>query len=120
MNESSLMPIIINSILAFFGGCARAAGDIGKEKFSAAGFVTGSLIAAFCGVVTFFLCMNYAVNPWLTAALTALAGYVGTPVLDLFASVVKGRLGNIAGASPGAAEAQEETKPLDESKDDII
>jgi hypothetical protein len=33
--------------------------------------------------------MNYELEPWLTAALTSLAGYIGIPILDFFIFVIK-------------------------------
>ena len=82
-------PIFVHAILAFLGGCVRELGIVNKKGFSLFKFISGAFISTFCGVVTFFLCMNFEVSYWLTAALTSLAGYVGIPLLDVFVAIAK-------------------------------
>ena len=87
--RNNLYPIFIHAILAFFGGCVRELSIINNKGFNLFKFVSGAFISTFCGVVTFFLCMNYDVSYWLTAALTSLAGYIGLPLLDILVSIFK-------------------------------
>jgi len=82
-------PILIHAILAFFGGCVREIDAVERKGFNVFKFVSGAFVSTFGGVVTFFFCMNFEVSPWMTAALTALAGYIGIPLLDFFISVLK-------------------------------
>ena len=96
-------PILIHAILAFFGGCVREIDAVDKKGFNVVTFISGAFVSTFGGIVTFFLCMNFEVSQWLTAALTALAGYIGTPIFDFFISVLKTK----------AKEMVDFEKPLD-------
>jgi len=82
-------PILIHAILAFFGGCVREIDVVEKKGFNILKFFSDAFISTFCGIVTFFLCMNFELSQWMTAALTALAGYTGTPLLDFFIVTIK-------------------------------
>jgi len=90
--------ILIHATLAFFGGCVREVDLAGKKGFSVFQFVSGAFVSTFGGVVTFFICMSYNVSPWLTAALTSLAGYVGIPILDFFIVAFKKKLEGLIGS----------------------
>jgi hypothetical protein len=46
----------------------------------------------------FLLCKNFELSELLTAGLTALAGYIGSPVLDMLSDVVKKKLIKSVGA----------------------
>jgi len=96
-------PILIHAILAFFGGCVREIDAVERQGFNVMTFISGAFVSTFGGIVTFFLCMNFEVSQWLTAALTALAGYIGTPLLDFFVSILKKK----------AEKVVEFEKPLD-------
>jgi hypothetical protein len=92
IDKNCLYPIIVHAILAFLGGCSREISVIGKKGFRIFHFVSGAFVSTFVGVVTYFLCMNYGMAPWLTAALTSLAGYIGTPVLDFLIYLIKSKM----------------------------
>lgn len=40
-------------------------------------------VSAFCGVLTFWICRGFDVNPWLTAAGVAISGHLGARGLFL-------------------------------------
>jgi len=82
-------PILIHAILAFIGGCVREIDEVKKKGVNVIKFISGAFVSTFGGVITFFLCMNFEVSGWMTAALTALAGYIGTPLLDFFIFTLK-------------------------------
>ena len=89
--ENFGLPILIHTILAFLGGCVREIDIVGKKGFDKFKFISGAFVSTFCGIVTFFFCMNFELSLWLTAALTSLAGYIGIPLLDFFIVVLKKR-----------------------------
>jgi len=82
-------PILIHTILAFFGGCVREINTSEKKGFKFFKFISNAFVSTFCGLITFFFCMNFELSQWMTAALTALAGYIGTPLLDFFVLMFK-------------------------------
>lgn len=68
-------------VLAMLGGIVR---EIKSEKeMTLMRFVGGAFIGMFCGVVVFCVMRHWGADDWLTAAATALGGYMGTPALDL-------------------------------------
>ena len=92
VKHDSIFPIVIHAILAFLGGCTREISIMDQKGFKVYSFISGAFVSTFGGVVIFFLCMNYEVQPWLTAALTSLAGYIGIPILDTLTIIVKTKL----------------------------
>jgi len=97
--DINYIEILINLTLASFGGLVKRLSDLEKHperKATFAYYVTGSGISMFVGIVVYFLCKNFDVSQFLTAGLTALSGYMGTPVLDLLSSIAKKRLENEA------------------------
>lgn len=84
--------ILINVILASFGGLVKKLSDIENKperKMSLSNYIIGALGSMFVGIVVYFLCKSFNTSQFLTACLTALSGYVGTPVLDLLSDAVK-------------------------------
>ena len=87
-----LIEIIVNLTLAFFGGFVKRMADMDKQSGQKANFayyMIGSFISMFVGIVVYFLCKNYNAAPFLTAGITALSGYMGTPVLDLLSDMTQ-------------------------------
>jgi hypothetical protein len=79
--------MLIHGLLAAIGGVVRELKN--PETSRGIDFFVGALIGVFCGVVVYFLCKNYGCSDYLTAAFTSLAGYIGTPILDMITKVVK-------------------------------
>jgi hypothetical protein len=77
----NMFAISLHALLALVGGMARELSCITKN-FNWTMFIGGAFVSLFAGIVMYFLCMNYQVAPWLTAAATSLAGYIGAPLLD--------------------------------------
>ncbi len=87
--------VLINVILASFGGIVKRVTEVEKhpdKKPSVSYYMAGSIISTFVGIVVYLLCKNFGVSQFLTAGLTALAGYMGTPVLDMLSEMAKKRL----------------------------
>lgn len=53
-----------------------------SERFNVRKFADGMIVAAFCGVVTSCICRGFHVDPMLSSAAVAIAGYCGGSLLD--------------------------------------
>jgi hypothetical protein len=93
--QINYLEMLINVVLAAFGGLVKRMvemdGASGK-KASVSYYMFGSFISMFVGVIAFLICKNFDVSQLLTAGLTALAGYMGSPLLDTLSDVVKKRI----------------------------
>lgn len=86
MNELNYIELLINMLLASLGGLVKRISDMEKHPnitVKISYYLAGAFISMFAGIVIFLLCKNWMVPQYLTAGLTALAGYMGTPILDL-------------------------------------
>ena len=93
--DINYLEVLINVCLASFGGFVKRLSDLEKQPGKKAGlsyYIGGSIISMFAGVVMYFICKNFDVPQFLTAGITALSGYMGSPVLDLLASILKKRI----------------------------
>ena len=93
--EINFVEIVINITLAAFGGLVKRLSELEKQpdkKVTLAYYTIGSIISTFVGIVVYFLCKSFNAPQFLTAGLTALAGYMGTPLLDLLSDVAKKRI----------------------------
>ena len=91
--------LVINIALASCGGLVKRLLEIESRPpqnlsvfLSFVYYFTGSFISMFVGTVVYFLCKNYAVPQFLTIGITALAGYMGAPALDLLSGIVRKNL----------------------------
>ena len=100
--EINYVEALINIVLATFGGLVKRMTELEKKPDKRASiqyYLAGSLMSTFVGIVVYFLCKNFNVPQLLTAGLTALAGYMGVPVLDLLSDIAKNRISKSAGIS---------------------
>ncbi len=91
---------LINLMLASFGGLAKRMSEMEKtpeKKVSFSYYLVGSSVSMFVGVVVYVLCKNFGVSQLLTAGLSALSGYMGSPVLDMLSDIAKKRIEKTAG-----------------------
>ena len=96
--------ILINIALASFGGLVKRLSEMEKQshqKVTFAYYFIGSFISMFVGIVAYFLCKYFEISQFLTAGITALSGYMGTPVLDMLSDIAGSRIKKILGAEPG-------------------
>ncbi|MDR1674257.1 MAG: phage holin family protein [Oscillospiraceae bacterium] len=87
--------LLINIILASFGGIVKRITELEKhpeKKASFSYYIAGSIISVFVGIVVYNICKSFNISQFLTAGLTALSGYMGTPVLDFMSDIVKKRI----------------------------
>lgn len=82
--------------LAAWGGIVRV---IRKSKFVGKTWqqivmilVMEMVISSFAGVITFFVCESNNVQPFYTAVMTSLAGYMGGSALDVLEAVYRARI----------------------------
>ncbi|MCL2310879.1 MAG: phage holin family protein [Firmicutes bacterium] len=95
MKDINAIEVLINIVLASFGGLVKRLSEMEKNpetKVTFAYYMTGSIISMFVGVVVYFVCLNFNVSSLLTAGITALSGYMGTPVLDLLSSLLSDKM----------------------------
>jgi len=87
LTNINVYDMLIHGTLAALGGIVK---ELKKhENPTFVDFLIGACVGIFCGIVIFCLCRNYGAGDYLTAALTSLGGYIGTPVLDLISSIIK-------------------------------
>ena len=83
---------IVNGIFALCGGVVREMTH--GRTMSVTRFITGGIVGVFTGMVVFCLCQHFGLSDMLTGAATAMAGYTGTPLLDLGSSVLREKIAN--------------------------
>lgn len=89
------LEILINITLASFGGLVKRLTELEKNptmKITLESYMARAFISMFVGIIVYFICKNFDVSQFLTAGLTALGGYMGTPLLDLFSEIAKKRV----------------------------
>ncbi len=117
MMQINYIEALINLILASFGGLVKRMAELEKHpdrKPSLSYYMVGSFISMFVGIVVYLLCKNFGVSPMLTAGLTALSGYMGSPVLDLLSDIAKKRIAKSTGESPEASSESDTPPPAKE------
>lgn len=90
----ALVGILISACIAGMGGLVRMFWV--TQQYSLIRFFAGALTGVFCGVLAAFACKNFGVGLHLTMATAGLAGYIGTPLLDLAGEKLKKRLADKA------------------------
>jgi len=80
--QDNIFQIIANALLAAFGAMARQLNNINKEPLKPASFVSGCIIAAFMGVIIFFITDNFDINPSIAYAAAGISGWMGPRILD--------------------------------------
>lgn len=88
---------ITDALKMFICGCFAMIGGIVREiksdkEMTWVRFLAGAFVGVFAGIVVFCLMRHYGSDDWITAAFTALAGYMGTPALDFVSRLVKAAL----------------------------
>lgn len=82
--------------LAAWGGIVRVIrkSKLGGKTWQQIGMtlVVEMVISSFAGVITFFLCQSNNVQPFYTAVMTSLAGYMGGSALDVLEAVYRARI----------------------------
>jgi len=97
MNNNSVnwIELLINILLASFGGVVKKLVDYEKNprrKIGIGLYVSSAIMSLFVGIIVYFVCKNYNVPMFLTMALTAIAGFVGTPAIYMIMSLISKKL----------------------------
>jgi len=77
----------LHALFAVMGGLVRELSQEGTHSFVK--FVAGGFIGMFCGTVVYYCAKEYGVGVNLPVAFVGLAGYIGTPTLDLLAKQLR-------------------------------
>jgi hypothetical protein len=86
MNKNVFFELLINVVLSGAGGIIRKLIEYEnntKIEIGTSRYIISAIISVFVGLIVFFMCKNFNVSIYLTAGLTALSGYMGSPLLDL-------------------------------------
>ncbi|MDR1538247.1 MAG: phage holin family protein [Clostridiales bacterium] len=74
--------ILTQALLASFGGLARQLYDKDKKKINTSLLVRACLIAAFIGVLTYFVTKSFEIESNLSFAASGLCGWIGPQIID--------------------------------------
>ena len=80
--------LLINILLASFGGIVKRLVDLDKnprKQHKVGLYVTAAVISLFVGIVIYIICKNYEAPPLLIMGATAIAGFLGAPIINLIA-----------------------------------
>ena len=86
--QDNIFQIIANALLAAFGAMARQLNSMNKEPLKPASFISGCFIAAFMGVIIFFVADNFGINGNLAYAVAGISGWIGPRFLDKLGQMV--------------------------------
>lgn len=89
MRSHELFSLAIIVTLAVFGAIVRELKDHNKRQLVVLDFVIGAVVAGFLGLVVHFIAQWLDLNPNLAAAAGAIVGYIGYPILDTAAKVIR-------------------------------
>jgi hypothetical protein len=85
--------ILTQILLASFGGLARQLYNKDNKRLSNYALLKGCAIAAFIGVMNYFLTAAIPVESNLAYASAGLCGWMGPTVIDFFSDVLMKRAG---------------------------
>ncbi|MDR0397231.1 MAG: phage holin family protein [Oscillospiraceae bacterium] len=88
-NDDDIMKILAHSLLATLGALARQLNLKGTASIKMLQFVSGCFIAAFTGIMVFFLAQSLKLNDNIAYAAAGISGWVGPQALDGVADLVK-------------------------------
>jgi uncharacterized membrane protein YeiH len=86
MDKKVFLELVINVILSGTGGIIRKLieqENNPKLRVPTSRYIVSAIISLFVGLIVFLMCKNFNVSMYLTAGMTALSGYMGSPILDL-------------------------------------
>ena len=88
--QNRLLSTVIAVTFAATGGVVREI--LAERQHTAWRFLAGMIVSAFTGTVVYFLCKHFSFDEDLTAAATGIGGYIGTPMLDAIAKLIRGKI----------------------------
>ena len=81
--------ILIHSLLAILGTAARQLQQKDNQALKLVFFLSGCFIAAFTGVIVFFVTSALELDSNLAYAAAGMSGWIGPQALDSIAAIVK-------------------------------
>jgi len=91
MNEmltGNIFVITSHVLLAAFGALARQLHTMDKTPLKAAEYISGCVIAAFMGLIMFFVTEHFTLNQNLAYAAAGICGWVGPQLMDNLSRLV--------------------------------
>ena len=89
MEAEKVFTIIIHSLLAILGTAARQLQQKDKHSMRLVFLLSGCFIAAFTGIMVFFITAALSVDSNLAYATAGISGWIGPQALDGIATMVK-------------------------------
>jgi len=91
--QDNIFQIIANALLAAFGAMARQLNSMHKEPLNPAAFISGCFIAAFMGVIIYFVADYFGLNGNLAYAVAGVSGWIGPQMLDKLSHLIMKTIG---------------------------
>ena len=85
--------IFMAALLAAFGALARFLSQKDKEAARFAGLISGSMVAAFSGIMTHFISDYFGLDPSLNYLLAGVSGWMGPQLMDAISDMVLKKMG---------------------------
>ena len=89
MEMEKIFTLIIHSLLAILGTAARQLQQKEKQAMKLVFLLTGCFIAAFTGIMVFFISAALNLDSNLAYAVAGISGWIGPQALDGIAAMVK-------------------------------
>jgi len=102
MGAEKIFTLIIHSLLAILGTAARQLQQKDKQAMKLVFLLSGCFIAAFTGIMVFFLAAALNLDSNLAYAAAGISGWIGPQALDGIASIIK----RITGISTNDVDGQ--------------
>ena len=93
MEMEKVFTLIIHSLLAVLGTAARQLQKKDEQAMKLVFLLSGCFIAAFTGVMVFFLAAALNLDSNLAFAVAGISGWIGPQALDGIATVIKKAIG---------------------------
>lgn len=95
IDKSTTMAIILHGLLALVGGLTKSVMQMEKRGFRAVTFIADLVVGAFAGVLTGFICMQFAVPDYLSWFLVSVAGILGESLISVFKKAAKDKINKL-------------------------
>jgi hypothetical protein len=82
-----------NALLAVFGALARLLNSKDKGALRVISFVSGCVVAAFMGVIIYFLTASFDIDKNIAYAAAGISGWLGPQVLDRISEIIMKKAG---------------------------
>jgi hypothetical protein len=93
-----VIEILIHGLISFVGGVVKIISEQNDIKLqNMTRFIAGGCIGIFAGMIIYCICKELKVGEHISIAFTGLAGYMGTPILDVLSISMKKTICRYAG-----------------------